>query len=283
MEQFEGRVAVVTGAASGIGLGLAHRAAAEGMSVVMADVEPEALARAAGEVASGGAEVLAVTCDVTDEGSVAELARRVSEAHGACDLLFNNAGVSAGGPMWEVSEADWDWVIGVNLLGVARCIRHLVPPMITEGGGHVVNTASMAGLSAMPSTGPYSASKHAVVSMSEILAHDLALAGADVGVSVLCPGWVVTGLMESDRNRPGGPRDEEPDSEPSPEQEAFRDAVRSAFESGISPAEVAITVFEAVREGRFWILTHEDWNRVAEVRCRDILEGRAPTLELWPI
>ncbi len=274
---------MITGAASGIGLALAHRAAAEGMSVVMADVESEALTRASDEVASAGVEVRAVTCDVTDEGSVAELARVVSEAHGACDLLFNNAGVSAGGPMWEVSEADWDWVIGVNLLGVARCIRHLVPPMITKGGGHVVNTASMAGLSAMPSTGPYSASKHAVVSMSEILAHDLALAGSDVGVSVLCPGWVVTGLMESDRNRPGGPRVEDPGSEPSPEQEAFRQAVRSAFESGISPAEVATTVFEAVAEGRFWILTHEDWNRVAEVRCRDILEGRAPTLELWPI
>lgn len=277
-----GKIALVTGAASGIGLAMSQRFASAGMKVVMCDVEPDALEAAATQLSDGGADVESFVCDVrSDEQVGAAVGFAVS--HGGLHLLCNNAGVSGGGQSWESTEEDWQWVIDVNLHGVARGVRHGVPVMIEQGEGHVVNTASMAGLTAMPSTAAYSASKHAVVAMSEILNHDLAVAGhSEIGVSVLCPGWVVTNLMESDRNRPGGPRDDQP-AELTPDQTAFRDAIENAFRQGKSPDEVAEMVHDAVVNKRFWIITHDDWFPGAVGRAQDLIDQRNPETRFWPL
>src|SRR5215472_10419781 len=198
----EGRVAVVTGAASGIGFGLSERFVAEGMRVVMADVDAPALAEAADLLAGRRAEVLPVTTDVSDGDQVDSLRDRALEAFGAVHVVCNNAGVSGTGrPLWEMSRRDWEWVMGVNLWGVINGIRSFVPVLLQQDAGHVVNTASMAGV--IPGVlGSYSVTKHAVVALSEALHFQLLPLGAPVGVSVLCPGWVRTRIGESYRNRP---------------------------------------------------------------------------------
>ncbi|MCB0991608.1 MAG: SDR family NAD(P)-dependent oxidoreductase [Acidimicrobiales bacterium] len=279
--EMQGKVGLVTGAASGIGFAMAKRFAAEGMRVVMCDVEPDTLDAAATQLADEGASVEAYVCDVRSDDQVRG-AVEFTTGLGGLHLLCNNAGVSGGGQSWQSSEQDWQWVIDVNLHGVARGVRHGVPVMIEQGEGHVVNTASMAGLTAMPSTAAYSASKHAVVAMSEILKHDLAVAGHDgIGVSVLCPGWVVTNLMESDRNRPGGPREEPTDV--SAEQAAFRDTLANAFNRGKSPDEIASLVHDAVVSNRFWIITHDDWFPGAVGRAQDLIDQRNPEVRFWPM
>ncbi|HAM01902.1 MAG TPA: hypothetical protein DCQ30_06690, partial [Acidimicrobiaceae bacterium] len=187
MEELRGKVAVVTGAASGIGLAVSRKAAAEGMRLVVADIEEGPLKAAADELSAAGAEVLAVPTDVSERSSVQTLCDAALERFGTVHLLHNNAGVGAGGPLWEVPEADWRWVLGVNLWGVIHGIGVFVPHMVARGEGHVVNTASLAGLASPPFMGPYNAAKHAVVTISETLAKDLRTMGSPVGVSVLCP------------------------------------------------------------------------------------------------
>jgi NAD(P)-dependent dehydrogenase (short-subunit alcohol dehydrogenase family) len=275
MKQLRDRVAVVTGGASGIGRGMAARFAAEGMRLVLADVEPEPLDRAVAELRQGGASVLAVNCDVSRPESVEALAERAYDHFGAVHVLCNNAGVAGGGGLatWESSLDDWGWVLGVNLMGVVHGIRSFVPRMLAEGSeGHVVNTASMAGL--IPGGGIYGVSKHGVVSLSESLWNELALRGARLKVSVLCPGWVNTRIIQSERNRPEAPR--EAPGPLSPLFETMRKAVEQLVANGLDPAEVGRIVVEAIREERFYVLTHPHWKYMIEHRVQNILQGRDP-------
>jgi NAD(P)-dependent dehydrogenase (short-subunit alcohol dehydrogenase family) len=267
-----GRVAVVTGAASGIGLALSERFASEGMRVVMADVEEAALAEAADLLAGRGAEVLPVRTDVSSGEQVDALRDRALEAFGTVHVLCNNAGVSGGGrPMWEMSRRDWEWVLGVNLWGVINGVRAFMPVLLEQDAAHVVNTASLAGLTT-GILGPYSVTKHAVVALTEGLYFQVAAAAGTVGVSVLCPGWVRTRIGESDRNRPA-------DLEPAPELQAETAAfLRQQIETGMDPAHVAGHVVDAIRAGRFYVLTHPDMTEGIRRRAEEVLAGGPPGL-----
>jgi NAD(P)-dependent dehydrogenase (short-subunit alcohol dehydrogenase family) len=272
-----GKVAVVTGAASGIGFGLAERFVNEGMHVAMADVEEEALARAARQLEGQGTDVVAVPTDVSAAASVEALAGHCRERFGAVHVVCNNAGVAAGGLSWELPLSVWQWVIGVNLWGVIHGVHAFLPMLLDQGEGHVVNTASVAGLLAAPSTGPYTASKHAVVGISESLHHELALLGSQVRVSVLCPGPINTRIMDSSRNWPsrlGAP----PDERLALGGEVIQEMLRQQIASGMKPAEVAGLVVDAVRSERFWILTHPEFGPLATQRTAGAAEGRNPEL-----
>ncbi len=277
MQQLDGRVAVVTGGASGIGLALARRFAAEGMCVVIGDVEEPALDTAVSELRATGATVEGVWTDVADAASVQHLADVAVERFGAIHVACNNAGVAAGGLSWEVDLHDWQWVLGVNLWGVVHGVRAFVPVMVDQGEGHVVNTASIAGLTTVPLMGPYTVSKHAVVALSETLHHELALTAPHVGVSVLCPGWVRTNIADSARNRPGGA--------PAADVAAPAAGVMRGFiEQGMAPDAVAGQVLDAIREQRFWILTHdaesERWSEAVNRRLRTIESRTNPRFDL---
>lgn len=277
MEKLEGKVAVITGAASGIGRAVAVRAAAEGMKVVLADIEEGPLKEAEKEVGRGGAQTVAVAVDVADGTSVRELRDRALDAFGAVHLVHNNAGVGGGGLVWEVPEQDWRWIFGVNLWGVVHGVATFVPLFIEQGEGHVVNTASIAGLTTSPFLGPYNATKHAVVAISETLFKDLQATGVQgVGVSVLCPGFVRTRIAESGRNRPAwAPEPESGDAEGS---EAMRTVVSDMIASGIPPEDVAEQVMQAVRTDTFYIRTHPELDAAIATRCTEILETRPPTI-----
>lgn len=276
MQQLRGRVAVVTGAASGIGLGMAERFAAEGMRLVMADVEDGALASAANQLKSSGAEVVAVVCDVSQRDDVAALASRTLDAFGAVHLVCNNAGVAdtSGAPVWAGSLADWEWVIGVNLWGVIFGLRAFVPLLLREPEGHVVNTASVAGL--VPGAlGSYSVTKHAVVALSESLRTELGAIGAHVGVSVLCPGVVRTRILDAERNRPAGV-EERRGAAPNPGAQQVLDSLRERIPVGTPPSEIAACVVDAIRSNRLYVLPHPAV--IAQVRKRvdDIERGSPP-------
>jgi NAD(P)-dependent dehydrogenase (short-subunit alcohol dehydrogenase family) len=275
MKDLSGKVAVVTGAASGIGNAMATRFAAEGMKVVLADIEEGPLADAEKKLTDTGATVLAVPTDVTKGDQMDALAQKTYEAFDTVHVICNNAGVAAGGPMWTLTEADWQWVLGVNLWGVIHGVRVFVPRMVEQGEGHVVNTASMAGLTSVPMMGPYNVSKHGVVTLSETLSVELGLHASPVKVSVLCPGWVNTRIHEADRNRPAELQrgeDEDPNM-----AEMGRQMIGSLISTGLDPTEVARQVLEAVREERFYILTHPDMKPSIQKRMDDILEGRTPS------
>jgi NAD(P)-dependent dehydrogenase (short-subunit alcohol dehydrogenase family) len=275
MRELSGKVAVVTGAASGIGLALCRRFGADGMRVMMADVEEPALEAAARSLAEDGIEAAAAVTDVSDPDSVDALARATLGRFGAVHLVCNNAGVGGGGLAWQVPVPAWTWIVGVNLFGVANGIRSFVPHLIEQGEGHVVNTASLAGLLASPGLGAYTATKHAVVGLSESLRHDLAAVGSPVGVSVLCPGFVRTRIAEADRNWPArlGPP---PVADDQPGAEQMRQAVAGAIESGLDPAVIAEAVRDAVVAGRFWILTHPEFNDAVAGRLREAVAGADP-------
>ena len=273
MEHLQGKVAVITGGASGIGKAVAAKAAAEGMKVVIGDIEEGALKEAERDLAADGTDVLAVVTDVSDAASVRALRDRALDRFGAVHLVHNNAGVGTGGPIWEVPEADWRWILGVNLWGVVHGIATFMPLLIEQGEGHVVNTASIAGLTTAPFLGPYNATKQAVVAISETLYKDLQIAGiAGIGVSVLCPGFVQTRIAESDRNRPGWAPDR--DVEGAPEMRA---AIQAMVDGGIPTAAVADRVLDAVRTNAFYILTHPELNEAVRTRFDDIVEGRPPS------
>ena len=277
MKEFRGKVAVVTGAASGIGRGLAERCAREGMKVVLADVDEAALAQTEKELRDVGAEVLSVRTDVSKAEDVEALARRTLEAFGAAHLLFNNAGVGAGTTVWESTLEDWQWTLGVNLWGVIHGVRTFVPLMLKQGDEcHVVNTSSMAGLVSGPALGVYKVTKHAVVSLSETLCCELAVMKAKVKVSVLCPGGVNTRVMECERNRPDELRNAPAGESAHPAVAQAEAMLRQLVAAGMPPSDVAEAVFDAIREERFYILTHADWKHHVRKRMDDILLERNP-------
>src|SRR5688572_9658371 len=269
MRELDGRVAVVTGAGSGIGEGVARAAAAAGMRVVAGDIEQSAVERVAKAIEERGGEAIGVHCDVTRRADLDALADAAWKHFGGCHLLCNNAGVLVRGPLQSMSDADWRWVLEVNLFGVVNGIQAFVPRMIAQGApAHIVNTASVAGLCILPEHGVYSASKFAVVALSESLRNDLAPHG--IGVSVLCPGGVVTRIQESDRNRPDGVRAGLPALHPESQE---RIAAARASEEMLAPDVVGACVLDAVRADEPWVITHPSWRpRVAE-RSDALLAG----------
>jgi NAD(P)-dependent dehydrogenase (short-subunit alcohol dehydrogenase family) len=280
MQDLQGKVAVVTGGASGIGLGLARRFAGEGMRVVLADVEPAALDKATDELADefGADSVVGVLTDVRDDEAVDALAAATFDRFGAAHVLCNNAGVGVGGLAWNVPPDRWRWAVDVNLLGVARGIRAFVPRMIEQGEGHVVNTASAAGILTGPGMAPYFATKHAVVALSESLYFDLQLTGAPIGVSVLCPEWVRTNIADSERNRPADVAPDETAVVSGIEVDAdmVRALIQGLIDGGMDPADVAAQVVDAVRSGRFWVLTHPTTVESARQRWDAIAANTQP-------
>ncbi len=274
MEELSGKVAVVTGAASGIGLALTRAFAADGMQVVMADIEAGPLEEAAAGLPEG-TEVLTVLCDVSDGDQVDALRDAAVERFGTVHVVCNNAGVAGGGPIWAQTRADWDWVLGVNLYGVINGITAFTPLLIEQGEGHIINTASMAGMLSMPWGGTYNVSKHGVVTLSETLWADLQLAGATgVGVSVLCPGWVQTRIAESVRNRPVDPA--APVAPRSEEELATLAHVGNLVAEGLNPNQVAELVLDSVRTSRFYIFTHPTWMPLITDRFDRITSGEGP-------
>jgi NAD(P)-dependent dehydrogenase (short-subunit alcohol dehydrogenase family) len=281
MKSFQGRTAVITGAASGFGLEASRIAAREGMHVVMADVQQDALDGAAAEIAALGAQVLPFRLDVAKASEVDALGAAVQARFGAPHFLFNNAGVGTGGLIWESTASDWEWVVGVNLMGVAHGIRVFTPMMLAAAQvdpgyeGHIVNTASMAGLTSPPASAVYNATKHAVVALTETLYQDLQLVGAPIGVSVLCPFFVATGISRSERNRPDALRASDT---PTKSQLVAQAMTAKATGSGrVSAAEVAQFVFDAMREGRFYVYSHPRALATVQTRLEDILLARNPT------
>jgi len=275
MKDFKDKVAVITGAASGIGRALADRCVQEGMKAVLADVEAEPLATAEASLKAFGATVLAVQTDVSQVRDVEALAQKTMEAFGAVHVLCNNAGVGTEAAVWESTLAEWEWVVGVNLWGVVHGVRVFVPLMLAQDAEcHIVNTASMAGLISGPGLGAYKVTKHGVVTLSETLHHELAERGAKVKVSVLCPGIVNTRIMESARNRPG---DLSPTGPRGPASEERWEALSRLVPAGMPAAQVADAVFEALRKDRFYILTHPEGKEAVRTRMEDILQERNPT------
>jgi len=254
MKQFRDRVAVITGGASGIGFATAERLAAEGMKIVLADIEPSALEAAAKKLESSGAAVLGVRTDVSKADDVERLAQKALERFGGVHVVFNNAGVAVTGEAWENSIADWEWVLGVNLWGVIHGIRTFVPILLRQNEpAHVVSTASMAGLTSNPGMAVYNVTKHAVVTLSETLHHDLALRGSPVKASVLCPGFINTRIMDSARNRQSDAKHDPPTPEASALGASIELALREGVATGFAPSHVAEKVFEAIRDERFYI------------------------------
>ena len=277
MRDLAGKVAVVTGGASGIGHALASRFATEGMKLVRVDGEAAPLAEATGAFEAQGVEVLARQIDVSDADEMDALAAATLERFGAVHLLCNNAGVGSGGPMWELSTEDWEFCMRPNLWGVIHGVRGFTKHMIAQDEGHIVNTASMAGLVSVPGMGPYNVTKHGVVTLSETLHHELKELGSQVGVSVLCPGHVNTRIWESDRNRP-----EELSATGVDMESEARIRVREMFKklvlASLAPERVADLVHDAVLGGTFYIHTHENVHAAVQARMQGILDGKSPAM-----
>jgi NAD(P)-dependent dehydrogenase (short-subunit alcohol dehydrogenase family) len=282
MKKLQGRTAVITGAASGFGLEASRIAAREGMNVVMADVQRDALDRAAGEVGGLGAAVLPFRLDVSKATEVEALAAAARERFGAPHFVFNNAGVAAGGLVWESSLKDWEWLLGVNLMGVVHGVRCFTPMMLDAARadpgyeGHVVNTASMAGLVNMPNMGVYNVSKHAVVALTETLYQDLRLVTDQISASVLCPFFVPTGINQSQRNRPAEMQD---DAAPLTRSQLIGQAMsdRAIGRGKVSAAMVAQYVFDALREDRFYVYSHPNALGSVQARLEDVVQARNPS------
>jgi len=274
---FRGRVAVVTGAASGIGLALTERFVAEGMKVVMADIEAGPLATASERLRRDGATVLPIRVDVSQPGDVERLADEAYRAFGAAHVVCNNAGVAVIGAVHEHTLADWQWVINVNLWGVIHGVRVFLPRMLAGGDeGHFVNTASMAGLTTAPFMSVYDVTKHGVVALSESMYKELQLTGAPIGVSVVCPGLIDTNIMRSARNRPEELAEA---GKAGPMAQSFGQALSERLAGGYPPSEVAGQVVEGIREGRFYIVPAQPEVKSAiGVRAEDLLALRNPTL-----
>ena len=276
MDQFENKVAVITGGGSGFGREFALKGAALGMKLVLADVDVKGLAETVEMVRKLGAEALGVPTDVSDAEQVDALARATLDTFGGVHLLFNNAGVGTGGFVWESSANDWAWVFGVNVMGVANGVRAFTPLMLEQNEpAHIVNTASVAGFLASPAMGVYNASKHAVVALTETLYHDLAIVGGPVGCSLLCPAFVPTGIAQAERSRPEGLRNDSPLTVS--QQMADRQLTKAVESGRVSAKDVAEMTFDAVREQRFYVLTHPKILASVQLRFDDILGLRNPT------
>jgi len=282
MKRFKGRTAVITGAASGFGLETCRVAAREGMNIVMADVQADALERAAAEIRGLAAEVLPFRLDVSQAHEVEALGEATAQRFGTPHFVFNNAGVGVGGLIWEHSAHDWAWILGVNVMGVAHGVRVFTPAMLAAAQadpgyeGHIVNTASMAGLLNPPNMGAYNVSKHAVVSLSETLYQDLALVSEQVTASVLCPYFVPTGIHQSHRNRPADTLAAH--ARPTHSQRIAQAMTGKAVESGkVSAANVAALVFDALRERHFYIYSHPKALAAVQTRLEDVMLARNPT------
>jgi NAD(P)-dependent dehydrogenase (short-subunit alcohol dehydrogenase family) len=282
MFEFAGKVAVITGAASGFGLAFAQKGAVLGMKLVLADLNPDALAQAVDTLRAAGGDAIGVPTDVASATQVEALAQAALDAFGKVHLLFNNAGVGSGGLLWESSANDWSWVFGVNVMGVAHGVRAFAPIMLAQNEpAHIVNTASVAGLLSPPAMGVYNASKHAVVSLTETLYYDLQIAQSGreasrrVGCSLLCPAFVPTGIADAERSRPAELRNE---SRPTRSQIAAGKQLQRAVQSGkLSAADVAGITFEAIAERRFYIITHPAIMATVRLRHEDIEQLRDPT------
>lgn len=271
IQDFKGKTAVLTGAGSGFGLECARIGAARGMNLVLVDVQQDALDKAQAEMEATGAQVLARKVDVSNAGQMETLAADVKARFGAPHFVFNNAGVGAGGLVWENTVADWDWVFGVDLMGVVHGVRLFVPMMLEAAAkdpawrGHITNTASMAGLLTAPNMGIYNAAKAAVVSLTETLYQDLGLVTDQIGSSVLCPYFVPTGITSSERNRPNAPKD----SELTKSQLIGQAMSQKAVSSGrVSAAEVAHKVFKAISDNKFYVFSHESPKALGNITSR---------------
>ncbi|MFN5939644.1 MAG: SDR family oxidoreductase [Polaromonas sp.] len=277
---FKGKTAVLTGAGSGFGLECARIGARLGMNLVLVDVQQDALDAATQEMQAAGAQVLAFKIDVSSASDMQALGAAVLARFGAPHLVFNNAGVGSGGLIWENSVKDWEWVLGVNVMGVAHGVRVFTPMMLAAAAqdpawqGHIVNTASMAGLLNAPNMGVYNVSKHAVVSLSETLYQDLSLVTDQISASVLCPFFVATGISQSHRNRPSDLRA----SKPTQSQLIGQAMSEKAVSSGkVSAADVAQLVFDGVASNQFYIYSHPKAIKSVQTRLEDIVQSRNPT------
>lgn len=277
---FKNKTAVLTGAGSGFGLECARIGAKLGMNLVLADVQADALERSAAEMRAAGAQVLSMQVDVSKADQVDALAAATKERFGAPHFVFNNAGVGSAGLIWENTLQDWNWVLGVNLMGVVHGVRAFTPMMLEAAAkdpawtGHIVNTASMAGMVNMPNMGIYNVSKHAVVSLTETLYQDLALVTDQVSASVLCPFFVPTGIHQSHRNRPEGMADEKPTRSQMIGQAMTDKAVTSGK---VTAPEVAQMVFDAMAANRFYVFSHPQSLSAVQTRMEDVLQIRNPS------
>jgi len=273
MKVLKGKVAAVTGAASGLGRSMALAFAAEGMDVALADVDEVSLSAVQEEILAKEVRAITLKVDVSQAEQVEGFRDQALTRLGGLHVVCNNAGVSPLGPVWEHSVADWQWILGVNLWGVIHGVRAFAPHLIAQNEGHIVNTASVAGLIAPPGSGAYNVTKHAVVALSESLQHDLRERNSRVGVSVLCPAYVPTRITESERSRPK----ELAASKKSPETLAREAMLKKAVTSGkVSADQVAQAVVAAIKNERFYILTHPRIKGAIQARMEDILEGRPP-------
>jgi NAD(P)-dependent dehydrogenase (short-subunit alcohol dehydrogenase family) len=273
LKDLGGRVAAVTGAASGLGRAMALAFAREGMHLALADVDEPGLSASADAVRALGVRAISARVDVSKADDVELFAKRTCDEFGAVHVVCNNAGVSPLGAVWENTEDEWRWILGVNLWGVIHGVRAFVPRLIAQGEGHVVNTASVAGLICPSGSGAYNVTKHAVAALSETLAHDLRSRGSSVGVSLLCPAYVPTGIAESERNRPAGIAISEKTAETLAREALLKKAVSSGRRSA---DDVARAVVDAVKSGRFYVLTHPRIKGAIRARMEDILDERAP-------
>ena len=271
MQSFQGKTAVITGGAGGIGMAFADRCAGEGMNLVLADIEEAALQRAVAHFEAQGQAVLGVVTDTMDKDSLANLLQQATRRFAKVHLLFNNAGVVNGGapkPIWEVPEVDWRWVLGVNLYGVLHGLQVFVPHMLAHGEQcHIVNTASIAAF--IPANGPYGVSKYGVVTISEALAQGLAAANANIGASVLCPGFVNTQIGDAERNRPDAY-----DNPDNPERKGL--GIEALMSGSKPPEELASQVFEAIRSDQFYILPHSGWDDMVRDHAAAIVAREGP-------
>jgi NAD(P)-dependent dehydrogenase (short-subunit alcohol dehydrogenase family) len=275
MKDLKGRVAAVTGAASGLGRSMALAFATEGMDLALADVDDRNLSSVENEVRAKGVRAFALRVDVSRAQDVESFRDQTLSRLGGVHLVCNNAGVSPLGAVWEASVTDWQWILGVNLWGVIHGVRAFTPHLIAQNEGHIVNTASVAGLISPPGSGAYNVTKHAVVTLSESLVHDLRERNSAVGVSVLCPAYVPTRITESERSRPEEFKN--PPAESSPALLVREAMLRKAVSAGkVSADQVAQAVVAAVKEERFYILTHPRIKGAIQARMEDILEERAP-------
>jgi NAD(P)-dependent dehydrogenase (short-subunit alcohol dehydrogenase family) len=280
MQEFAGKVAVITGAASGIGRALTEKCIAEGMHVVMADIEEAVLDQVATELqATTNNQVLPILTNVAIESELQSVLDEAVQELGGVHLLFNNAGVGGGGNAWDATQKDWDWVLGVNLWSVIYGLRVFVPQMIAQDEPcHIVNTASVAGLIGGSTNALYSVTKHGVVALTENLDVDLKAAEAKIGCSVLCPGFVNTNIFDSGRNRPSSLANEEEAAPPTPEDEQRIAMFREILRQGMQPAEIADIVFDSIRNNRLYILTHDHFDEMIRTRADNIVSGKNPVM-----